>query len=735
MVWTFQAGNGIANDPNEHDSLIQTGIDVDLSGLIAVVGGTGPGNYWNRLTKGKKLVYQQNTTEADTTLRIEGDLTLDPETEELWFDNTAATTTLGATIGDKTITIASGGIFRIGTESTVRGTTRYSNGDAIVGARDHRPQFSINFIEVQSGGQLIHNGGVIYHGNANGVRSGGNVVINEGRYVNLDDNSASQFMRADNDADITINAVELDTLFTDQPNVLFVTNGSTNISGVRMRGAAIQNRNGAYTGIMDLSNFEFAQNAADVDVELFATTANEQQVQPVELTNSDVGSDVRVGQIGTQITKRGYVGLFKEVDAKVVDTSDVNVALARMIIVSTDDGNRDNPGTDPAFRNNRDFLSTDYDIYSGFSNASGETLVFNVLLAVKWDDSQTLILVEESFYGETGISGEDQFTAHFWSHAHLHNDIVANLTGTGKLTFRPVMIPDAFVTETDALVVNSYGRLEHLDKVYDRAKLWKTATEDNAQYPALNLQVFNGSGNTMVFDPSVGHDLLITASGAPVADPFVRDSGLATFTIDAGDAPIFTSGSTFDHLDVGSNVLVFTNTAVKPDTVELSAASVQMQEAVDLNAVTINGEFEIVGGSVDVTVDWKACSIDTFRNSSGQTITINLTSGTPVPTTTIDVGGSVTIYVNNQNVTITNLVPTSSVSIIATTGGPAADGTVLYNVSVPGTSTTYVHNYSADQPVIVRIRKASAAPFYKPQTLLGTISSTGLSLIANQILD
>lgn len=60
---------------------------------------------------------------------------------------------------------------------------------------------------------------------------------------------------------------------------------------------------------------------------------------------------------------------------------------------------------------------------------------------------------------------------------------------------------------------------------------------------------------------------------------------------------------------------------------------------------------------------------------------------------------------------------------------------VLLNSSVAGTSVNYSYTYTADIPVEIVIRKATASPFYQEWRTTSTLTATGGLLTANQILD
>lgn len=77
------------------------------------------------------------------------------------------------------------------------------------------------------------------------------------------------------------------------------------------------------------------------------------------------------------------------------------------------------------------------------------------------------------------------------------------------------------------------------------------------------------------------------------------------------------------------------------------------------------------------------------------------------------------------------------VYLLAGSGGPLVEGTVimdsLTNASGQVTVPTFV--YSADQPVVGRVRKGSESPFYKTSPLSGTITTAGFDTTAFMVGD
>jgi hypothetical protein len=116
-------------------------------------------------------------------------------------------------------------------------------------------------------------------------------------------------------------------------------------------------------------------------------------------------------------------------------------------------------------------------------------------------------------------------------------------------------------------------------------------------------------------------------------------------------------------------------------------------------------------------------------NNSGGAVTLNISGGGSTPTVRNGVGASTTV-VNAVTITLSNLVAGSRVYIENTT-----DSVVLFNEVEATTTFSDTVAYTADKALLVRVRNASSAPFYKPFSTTGTLTNTGFSLVVNQVLD
>lgn len=129
--------------------------------------------------------------------------------------------------------------------------------------------------------------------------------------------------------------------------------------------------------------------------------------------------------------------------------------------------------------------------------------------------------------------------------------------------------------------------------------------------------------------------------------------------------------------------------------------------------------------------------------ASGQTLTINVGAGYTTPS--VYNTGAGTVSVVSGQVTTTIKVTTTAgaaienarVYLIAGSGGPLTQGTVIFNdlTDVNG-EVTDIRSLASNQPVEGWVRKGTSAPYYKTSQITATINNaSGLSLTVLMIPD
>jgi hypothetical protein len=150
---------------------------------------------------------------------------------------------------------------------------------------------------------------------------------------------------------------------------------------------------------------------------------------------------------------------------------------------------------------------------------------------------------------------------------------------------------------------------------------------------------------------------------------------------------------------------------------------------VDIEAVTGGGDFTLTS---DLTFD-ELASIHFRYTGTADTLTIINVSGGDASIGSAPFGGSI-ILATRQTLTVTVLDSNTQAAVVgarvyieADTGGDLASGTVIMSAVTNGSGVaTATHDYTSDQPIIGRIRKGSASPFYKTNSIAGPLGAIAL---------
>jgi hypothetical protein len=489
-------------------TITQTGTDTDLSGLSGIAGVT------TYSTTDRRTFYMCDAT--ITKLDISGTLSYDPDYETLSFVHDTA---------NEAVAVTSGGIFTIGVLTTINGIDRYSTGDALFIPDTDGSISTESALVVKNGGTFVMNGGTIYHGNANGVQSGGSVTINKGRFVNTaDETQNTQYFRIEGaSTDMEVYDVEIDSLrpSTSVP-ILFALNGIDQFSGT-LKACAIQNKTGAHTGALVLKNIVFSQNVAPIDFLITGITTTTSS-QATEITNVDIGSNFRFDFNLTNGTNTAHLALFQEVDFTVKDTSNTNIEGAKVCLKTTDSGNRVNAGTNTKFINNRDFTGSTYDLYEADTDSSGNSGIFTVLTGRIWDDDTGAENIEYDLYSKSQVAGTEDFDFKFISYLHNYAAQEVILKSAIPLSFNQILTDDTIITEQDKATVAAYTTQETPYKAYDQLK---SILVDN--YAGETNTIATRSENTL---NAGAYDVAIdgTGSGSVTFDGTTITLNASTFT-------------------------------------------------------------------------------------------------------------------------------------------------------------------------------------------------------------
>jgi len=156
-------------------------------------------------------------------------------------------------------------------------------------------------------------------------------------------------------------------------------------------------------------------------------------------------------------------------------------------------------------------------------------------------------------------------------------------------------------------------------------------------------------------------------------------------------------------------------------------------EALDFRVETVTGDGDISLDSDNIThnalssihVQYMGTGTLTWRNTNGSNASIG---STPNGGTIVFVAPQ-TLTVNVKDASDSSLVQNARVYIEADSGGPLAAGTVILNTLTNASGIANIaFDYSADQPIIGRVRKGTSSTRYKTGTITGPLTSTALNI-------
>ena len=486
-------------------TITQTGTDTDLSGLNGI-------SEVATLTEGDHTIYNL----GNRKLRINGDLTIDPEYEELVFGTSAPVKTLQVDTGTLTI----------GKEIVTGGSTnRFSSG---VVARFTDPNTSgsseaqSSFI-VESGGTLHWYGGTIYVTNV--------IAFMEGSNVNI----------------YSPSAIAISTL-NGGINQIRQRSANTNIQGFTLDGfliALIENPT-AFNGIVPFSppsGFYIASASGLTPHNVFlnfedlVTTGTNEAVVGfwsdawLRMTNVDVGSDFNaIGGITNATNQRGIAEVRQKLTVN-TQTLDGTAIDGKVYTRDSDNGNRLAANT---IESNPDYLADR--IYQATLSGGAHTFDTDggILTAVKYRTNSSGGVNDNNIddYRHAGNNGDDIFSFGFANYNFLIANNNIQLKGNGGTEHTQTMFVDNLVTETNKSTVDAYTELETPQKFYDRAKAYLV---DN--YAGETATVVARSGTTI--DAGL-YNVIVDATATPA---FAFDGTTITIHADTFTGSITTTGT------------------------------------------------------------------------------------------------------------------------------------------------------------------------------------------------
>lgn len=142
----------------------------------------------------------------------------------------------------------------------------------------------------------------------------------------------------------------------------------------------------------------------------------------------------------------------------------------------------------------------------------------------------------------------------------------------------------------------------------------------------------------------------------------------------------------------------------------------------------------VFNSRTSIQVEWRGAGVLTITNVNGANTDVSKCYAPRGGTVVVQ--EAVPITITTEDINTSSPVQDARVYITAGTGGPLTPGTVILNAltNASGQASTNL-DYSADQPIIGRARKASSSPFYRNSSISGIVRSGGLELTVFLIPD
>ena len=650
--------------------ITQTGTDNDLSGLQSIAG-------VDFLQVGSSFFPETQRTfykiPANTRLVVEGTLTMNPETEELAFENAVANLAL---------TVANGGVFNIGQSITRNAFTRYSYGTAIHFADQNKGQSDdaeANF-EIEIGGTVNWYGGIIFMASGTMVWRGTMNTFSQENCV---------LLRANNETNADIGRGQIRMRSSTS-----VINGLTSIGSTNSADQVALIDNAAqFSGYRpihlqralttsgstpsDVTFDDFAPLGCDFDYAPFGT-------RKLTLNNPENGSDLTIDESGN-----GTGGLEVNTDLvlNIVDENNINLgADAKWYFIDTDSGVRFAPNlADVAYTGTS---GQTVSIRSVNVGTSGVDVFDRRLQNLDTSDEQNIPII---------------------SYLHGITSISVVLKTIGGVTANPKLFLDSLITETSKAVVEAYTVLDTAQKSYDFAKSYLFNN-----YLGESATIVSRAGQTI----EAGNKNITIDNLLPGA--FTFTDPLITFKTTSFLGVVETTG-TINGIGEVSNL------SVKDATVNFDTA---IAYTGSFNNITAN--FQAAG-----IYDFRGASfIGTFTvgNTSGGAVTLLMPQGITVvnngPSITVDDTLSV-------NITAANLIDGTRYQLYnVTQGSEIAIGLVSGGSGLSYNATLGVGQDAIAGDVIrLRATYQNGITAKLPLEVSGQITVSGLSFIESQTDD
>ncbi len=700
---------------NGVDIIRQSSIDTNLSGITS-------STYYNNPPVSTSLGFAlgwtgQSIYFIDKPLEITGSLSWDSSKEMLVssanFPDGNYTHAFKVTGSSANLSIG----IQIGTN--LDGSPRYSKGVGLVAGFDFNDS-SDPLNSVTTGGFIVENGGTMTVNGSeiqlaspliadSSLTASDSIVFNETIITDISSlGLGKQTVRNEANSDV----VKYNSVFYDSKNNAnrFINvNGINNFSGKFLNSFIQPHRadTGAppVGGKVTLENISFGSNYNSFDVQLVGNSAIATDNQAVELTNVDIGTDVRTDQVFPEAVN--HFAVFQRVKTIVLDILLNPIQGCKVRIPTTNSGKRNNTSIGGQFIGNLDFTGTNYSEYNSITDSNGESNEHKVLTGRFWnDDLSSSSTITYDLYGKSLLAGEDKFNIEFRSYLHDYENPEFVFKSKSSLIFEKILVPSTNITETNKLIVDSYTNLETAQKVYDSFKSeWLDLTLDGLILDRLGNQIdLDQEATSLVIDATATNVRNFTGTTATIKASTFAGGAFTNFngsvTTKSGT---LLSGGVFDcnvNYQSGANTTL---------------TNVTVNQVLDFNT---SGTYTLDG-----------CTISEVTNSSEGDITITLLNGSTVTTNNDpNITTNQPAIISNQNI-----INQSRVQTINTTKSIKLDNSIV-NGSSGYSFTVNLLGSDADIGDVIKLKATYQKDMTakKPLEITGVLTSDGLTFIDGQ---
>jgi hypothetical protein len=320
-------------------------------------------------------------------------------------------------------------------------------------------------------------------------------------------------------------------------------------------------------------------------------------------------------------------------------------------------------------------------------------------------------------------SNTDRFKFGLAAYGYLPATTTVVLKGTTAYALAYTQLADPGITQATMATVAAYSSLAQNCELYDYAQYWLQISGANMEAAVLGSQLISADGQTMVYNAK---NLTLNASAGSVlsyATGTITAKASSLTTCAKFNSHRFTTGIFTGSLTAGGAYAYTGGTLTTPSLVPTLAAGTLNIGAAGTYGFSSTGTLIVkptptapgsytINGTHTGTLD--------LRNQAAHAITINLPSGTSY-TTANNTGGTITVVVPVQTVTVTSDQANSLIQIFTT-------GTQTVLASTTGVSLAYEHS---DETVDIEVQKAG----YLPQRTVGVALSGDMSVGYNLAVD